>query len=265
MTQDPVSRRIIIGGVLALLPLKAAAQQGGLGDILQNLSGRARAPLPLGAAGNAAPGAAILGAGLSQGEIGLGLKDALKIATRHVVGQVGRRDGYFGDPAIRIPLPGPLEQVAGPLRSFGAGFLLDDLSLRMNRAAEQAAPKALNIFTGAVSAMTFDDAREILTGPQDAATQYFRRTTSAPLTREFRPIVGSALNGAGAVKAYQAVERRASARLPMLGALTGGFDLTDFAVGKALDGLFHYIGVQERDIRTNPAARTTDLLRKVFG
>jgi hypothetical protein len=256
MARNLVSRRIIMGGALALLPAKASAQ-GGFGGILHGLFGGAQTSSPSGSAAS--------GAGLNQANIGLGLKDALKVATRVVVGQVGRRDGYFGDPAIRIPLPGPLERVAGPLRNFGVGSLLDDLDLRMNRAAEQAAPKALNIFTGAITAMSFDDARGILTGPDDAATQYFRRTTSAPLTREFQPIVGSALSGAGAVKAYQAVESRATQRMPMLGVLSGNFNLTDFVVSKALDGLFHYIAVQEKDIRTNPAARTTDLLRNVFG
>lgn len=255
MTHNPRSRRFFLGGALALLPAAAAAQgqlPAGANDFLRALTSQ----------GGVRP-AAGGGAGLSQADIGLGLKDALKVATRKVVGQVGRADGYFGDPAIRIPLPGPLERVAQPLRSFGAGFLLDDLSLRMNRAAETAAPRALDIFVDAATRMTFDDARGILTGPQDSATQYFRRTTAAPLTREFRPIVGSALSGAGAMKAWQAVQGRV-AQMPMLGQMAGGFDLTDFTVGRALDGLFHYIGVEERAIRTNPAARTTDLLRRVF-
>lgn len=250
MANNLHSRRMVLGGALALMPATAMAQ-GAFGDFLKNLSNRPAAQ-------------SVGGAALSQGDIGLGLKDALKVATRHVVGQVGRTDGYFGDAAIRIPLPGPLERVAGPMRNFGAGFLLDDLSLRMNRAAEQAAPKALDIFVDAVSAMSFNDARAILTGPDDAATQYFRRTTSAPLTTEFRPIVNSALSGAGAMRAWSAVQNR-TARMPLLAGVTNGFSLTDFTVGKALDGLFYYIAVQEKDIRTNPAARTTDMLRKVFG
>jgi len=252
MTQNPQSRRLFIGGALALLPVAASAQTAN--DFLRALTSKGAAQPATGAG---------LGAGLSQGDIGLGLKDALKVATRKVVGQVGRTDGYFGDPAIRIPLPGPLERIAGPMRNFGAGFLLDDLSLRMNRAAETAAPKALNIFVDAATSMSFDDARGILTGPQDSATQYFKRTTSPLLTREFRPIVSSALSGAGAMKAWQSVQGRV-AQTPLLGQLTGGFDLTDFTVGRALDGLFYYVASEERAIRTNPAARTTDLLRKIF-
>ena len=100
----------------------------------------------------------------------------MKVASRHVIGQVGKPDGFFRDPEIRIPLPGPLEEIAQPLRTVGASGMLDDLVLRMNRGVEQAAPKALNIFVDAASSMSFDDARGILTGPQDSVTQYFRRT-----------------------------------------------------------------------------------------
>ncbi len=252
MTHNPQSRRFFIGGSLALVPMAASAQTAN--DFLRALTSQ----------GAARPGATGSGASLSQADIGLGLKDALKVATRKVVGQVGRADGYLGDAAIRIPLPGPLERIAGPMRNFGAGFLLDDLSTRMNRAADQAAPRALNIFVNAVTSMSFDDARGILTGAQDSATQYFRRTTSGALTSEFRPVVSSALSGAGALKAWQAVQGRITQN-PLLGQLAGGFDLTDFTVGKALDGLFYYVASEEKAIRTNPAARSTDLIRKIFG
>lgn len=133
----------------------------------------------------------------------------------------------------------------------------------MNRSAEQAAPKALDIFVNAAQAMSFEDARTILTGPQDSATQYFRRTTADSLTASFRPIMAGALSGTGAVKALTAVQARA-AGIPLLGQMAGGFNLIDFTVGKALDGLFHYLAVEEAAIRTNPVARTTDLLKKVF-
>jgi len=112
--------------------------------------------------------------------------------------------------------------------------------------------------------MPFDDARSILTGPQDAATQYFRRTTSDSLTTAFRPIVDSALSGAGAILAFNAVKARIKT-IPFIGQSVVDFSLTDFTVGKALDGLFHYLAVEEQAIRTNPVARTTDLLKRVFG
>jgi hypothetical protein len=204
------------------------------------------------------------GAGLSQGEIGSGLKDALKVASQRVVGRVGKADGYNSDPSIRIPLPGPLQQIQGPLKAMGAGGMLDDLQVKMNRAAEQAAPKALGIFTDAVSKMTIDDAQGILHGPNDAATQFFKRTTSGSLTSSFRPIVDNALSSVGAVGVFQSVQAKAAA-IPMAGQEVQGFNLTDFTVSKALDGLFHYLAQEEAAIRANPAARTTDLLKKVFG
>ncbi len=248
-----LTRRAILSVILASLPLAARAQ-GSLFDQGKSL---------LGGAGGNAPGAKAGASGLSDGDIGGGLKEALKIASQHVTGQLGKSDGYFKDPAIRIPLPGVLQQIEGPLKSAGAGAMLDDLHLKMNRAAEQAAPKALNIFTDAVSKMSIADARGILNGPKDAATQYFRRTTSDSLSASFKPIVESSLSSVGAVSAFNGVQSTASA-LPFVGGSVKGFDLSDFTVGKALDGLFHYMAVEENAIRTNPAARTTDLLKKVF-
>ena len=181
MAQHGPSRRALLTALLAALPGGAAAQ----GSLLNE--GRGLLNAAPGAGNNG--GGSGPGAGLSQGEIGSGLKDALKVASQRVVGRVGKPDGYNGDPAIRIPLPDPLQKIEGPLKSVGAGGMLADLQTRMNRAAEQAAPKALNIFTGAVTKMSITDARSILDGPQDAATQYFKRTTTASLTTSFRPIV----------------------------------------------------------------------------
>ena len=143
--------------------------------------------------------------------------------------------------------------------------MLDDLQLKMNRAAEQAAPKALNIFVDAASKMSITDARAILSGPQDAATQYFKRTTTDSLTKSFRPIVDGTLSQVGAVKAFNGVKSQASSLPFGAGQEASSFNLTDFTVGKALDGLFHYLASEEAAIRSNPAARTTDLLKKVFG
>ncbi|HXQ51834.1 MAG TPA: DUF4197 domain-containing protein [Stellaceae bacterium] len=257
MSTNRVSRRGLIGAVLAMMPLAASAQ----GSLLEQGEGLLN-KVP-GGAGAKSSGAGA-GAGLSQGDIGAGLKDALKVASQRVVGRVGKTDGYNGDPSIRIPLPEPLTKIEGPLKTVGASGMLDDLQVRMNRAAEQAAPKALNIFENAVASMSISDARGILSGPQDAATQYFKRTTSASLTSSFRPIVDSALSNVGAVSTFKSVQAKAG-DIPFAGQEVQGFNLTDFTVGKALDGLFHYMGVEEAAIRTNPAARTTDLLKKVFG
>lgn len=257
MQDNWLTRRILLTSLLGVLPFGAAAQNSLLNEgrgLLNQIPGGTGAP-------QKGPGA---GASLSQGDIGAGLKDALKVASQRVVARVGKTDGYNGDPAIRIPLPGPLQKIEGPMKAVGASGMLDDLQLKMNRAAEQAAPKALNIFTDAASKMTITDARAILDGPQDAATQYFKRTTSGQLTTAFRPIVDQSLSGVGAVSTFKSVQAKA-AGIPLAGQEVQGFNLTDFTVGKALDGLFHYLGVEEAAIRTNPAARTTDLLKKVFG
>ena len=250
-----LSRRAALAILLGSLPFAAHAQ-GSLLDQGKGLLG--------GALGTGSGGTASGAAGLSQSEIGGGLKEALSVASRRVVGQLGKSDGYFADPAIRIPLPGPLQQVAGLMKSAGAGGLLDDLMLKMNRAAEQAAPKALDIFTGAISKMSITDARGILSGPKDSATQYFRRTTSGDLTTAFRPVIDKSLSSVGAVGVFKSVQSQAAA-VPLAGGAVQGFDLTNYTVGKGLDGLFHYLASEEGAIRSNPAARTTDLLKKVFG
>lgn len=252
MVQRIVSRRGILSAAAAFLPVAALAQ----GQLLE----QGKSLL------NQLPGQQGQGKGssLSEGEIGSGLKEALKVATQRVVGRVGKTDGYNGDPAIRIPLPGPLQTIQGPLKSMGAGGMVDDLQLKMNRGAEQAAPKALDIFSDALSKMSIDDARGILGGPSDAATQYFKRTTTPQLTTAFRPVIDNALSGTGAVGVFNAVKDKASS-IPFAGSEIQGFDLTEFTVGKALDGLFHYLASEEASIRSNPAARTTDLLKKVFG
>lgn len=236
-------RRLALGSAFALLP-SAAFAQAKLLEQGKNFLGGA-------------------GKSLSADEIGGGLKDALRVGAKTVVGRVGKTDGYNADPAIRIPLPGPLQKVEGALKAVGAGGMLTDLQTKMNRGAEQAAPKALDIFVDAIGKMSISDAQGILSGPQDAATQYFRRTTSDSLTSAFKPVVDSSLSGVGAVDAFKSVQSKA-AGIPMAGKSVANFNLSDFTVGKALDGLFHYLGKEEAAIRSNPAARTTDLLKKVF-
>ena len=214
------------------------------------------------------------GAGLTNQQADSGLREALRTATQRTVSRVGKTDGYMKDPSIHIPLPGFLASAKQNLGKVGAAGPLDDLELRMNRAAEQAAPKAVDIFSKAISSMSVSDAKGIVSGPNDAATQYFKRTTTGPLTEAFKPIVERSLADAGATKAYENAVHSvsASSSLGGLGGALGGhtgapgnFNLTDYAVGKSLDGLFHYIAQEEAAIRTNPAARSTELLKQVFG
>jgi len=206
------------------------------------------------------------GAGLSIGEIGSGLKDALKVASDRVTARLGAPDGFNGDPAVHIPLPNTLRTARQGLQMVGQSALLDDLELRLNRAAEAAIPAAKKIFLDALSRMSIDDAKAILNGPPDAATQYFKRVMSPDLKTAMRPVVDQTVSQSGAVKAYQGVVT-AAAGLPLVGqAAQGGPGmLTDHVLDFALQGIFKYLGQEEAAIRSDPAKQSTALLRKVFG
>ncbi len=139
--------------------------------------------------GKSGSGGSSSASGLSNQQADSGLREALRVATQRTVGRVGKQDGYLKDPAIKIPLPGYLGSARDMMAKAGMSGMLDDLELRMNRAAEAAAPKAADIFGKAISSMSVSDAKGIVTGPNDAATQYFKRTTTKPLTAAFRPIM----------------------------------------------------------------------------
>lgn len=198
---------------------------------------------------------------LTQGEMGDGLKEALRVGTEAVVSRLGKTDGFNTDKAIHIPLPGQLATVQKALKAAGYSSLVDDLELKLNRAAEQATPKAKALFVDAIAAMTIKDAAKILNGPDDAATQYFRKAMGPGLAKEMKPVVDATLAEAGAVQAYDAVMGQYKA-LPFMPDAKA--DLTQYVVDKGLDGIFHYVAKEEAAIRNNPAARTTDLLKKVF-
>ncbi len=198
---------------------------------------------------------------LTNGEIGLGLRDALRVGTERVVGNLGTQDGFNLDPKIHIPLPGTLARVDSALSTIGMSSLTDDLELRLNRAAEAATPKAKELFITAISEMSIDDAKNILTGPQDAATQYLRKTMGPGLGKEMQPLVSKALTDAGAIKAYDRTMGQYQA-IPFMPDVKA--NLNDYVVNKAMDGIFYYVGQEEAAIRTNPAKRTTDILKKVF-
>lgn len=199
--------------------------------------------------------------GLSDDKIIAGLKQALQVSTSKAVAATGRPDGFLKNEAIKIFLPPKLETVGRGMRMLGMGAKVDELEVGMNRAAEQATPLAKQIFLAALKKMTFDDARHILTGSDTAATEYFRRTSSADLTTAFSPIVERSMERVGVVQQYDQVLKSA----PGGSALAGQFDLNKYVVGKTLDGLFHMLGEEEKSIRKNPAARTTALLKEVFG
>lgn len=199
---------------------------------------------------------------LAESEIAAGLREALSVAADRVVAQLGAADGYLADPEIHIPLPGSLGRVDRALDKAGLGTLTDELEIRLNRAAEAAAPRAKALFVDSIRAMTLDDARAILSGPDDAATQYLRRTAGTGLADEMRPVIASSLADVGALESYDATIA-AWKNLPFVPDVRA--DLESWTLDKAMDGLFHHIAIEEAAIRNNPAKRTTDLLKTVFG
>lgn len=200
--------------------------------------------------------------GLTESEIVSGLKEALRIGTETVVSQLGRFDGFNADPAIHIPLPDSLNQVQSALSAIGLSSMMDDLELKLNRAAEAATPPAKKLFWEAISAMTLADVQGIYNGPDDSATRYFQDKMSGPLAVEMRPIVDDALNQVGAIQSYDAVMGQ-YARLPFVPDVKA--DLITYVVDKGMEGIFHYVAKEEAAIRNDPMKRTTDILQKVFG
>ena len=198
---------------------------------------------------------------LTESEINSGLKEALHKSTKLVVEQLGTVGGFNADPDIHIPLPNSMSRVQTALDTIGMSDTLDDLEMRLNRAAEIATPKASDLFFNAISDMSLDDARGILEGPDDAATRYFKKKMTPDFVKEFTPIVDESLSESGAIKAYdQAISEYKS--IPLVPDVKT--DLSTYVVEEAMDGIFHYLAVEETKIRNDPAARTTDLLKKVF-
>ncbi len=201
-------------------------------------------------------------AALSSEEIGRGLKEALQVGTENVVARLGTTGGFELDPEIHIPLPGQLDGARKLLAGVGMDSTLTDLEARLNRAAEIATPKAKALFLDAIQDMTLDDVMGIYNGPDDAATQYFRGKMSDTLVSEMVPVVDESLGEAGAVQVYDSVMDQYH-QLPFVPEIDA--DLTDYVVDKGVDGIFYYLAKEEAAIRENPAKRTTELLKQVFG
>lgn len=201
-------------------------------------------------------------AGLSDAQIGEGLREALRVGTESVVAQLGAADGFNADPAAHIPLPASMGTVRDALSKVGMSSVLDDLELKMNRAAEEATPKAKAIFGEAIRELTLEDVQGIYQGPDDAATQYFKGKTSGSLRDAMRPIVENSLAEVGAMAAYdQAMSSYEN--IPFAPDVKA--NLTDHVLDGGLDGIFHYLAKEEAAIRQNPAERTTEILKNVFG
>jgi len=208
-----------------------------------------------------------LATALSSDEIAAGLKEALGKGVERAVGTLGKQDGFLKDAAVMIPTPEPLQKVEKTLRALGQDKLVDDFVTTMNRAAEQAVPEAAAVLGSSVKQITLADAKNILTSTNNAATAYFRRTSETNLYERFLPIVRKATAQTGVTGAYKAMTQKASfggfSAMSVLGRNTP--DIDGYVTRKTMDGLFLKIGDEEKRIRENPVARTSEILQKVFG
>jgi len=207
-------------------------------------------------------GGALSKGGPDDSQIVAGLKEALTVGTDNAVSLVSVTDGYFANQAIKILMPDKIQKVADVLGKVGYQKQVDEFVLSMNRAAEMAAPQAKSIFVESIREMTFEDAKKILNGGDTAATDFFKARTSDRLYEAFKPIISSSMNDVGATRKYKEMMGQYTA-LPFTSAES--VDLDHHVTNKSLDGLFYMVGEEEKKIRTDPAARVTDLLKTVFG
>lgn len=244
-----MKRRHVLAVILFLVlpPLAMSARAGLLDDLKQGLGYSDTA-----------------GKSLDNPTIVRGLKEALSIGTTRAVKSVSQRDGYFGNSMIKILVPERIRTATDLLGKFGFQPQVDDFVLSMNRAAEKAAPMAADYFVGALKEMSFDDARNILQGGNTAATEYFKAKTGTRIHNAFKPVVQTSMQDVGVAHSYQQMLGQLKA-VPFGAAAVGSLDLDEYVTTKAVDGLFVMLGEEEKKIRTDPAARATELLRKVFG
>jgi hypothetical protein len=200
--------------------------------------------------------------GLDQNTIISGLKEALSVGTEKAVQKVSSLDGYLGNQAIKILMPEKIQTVADVLEKFGQYEIVDEFITSMNRAAEKAEPLAVAHFSSAIKEMSFEDAKSILDGGDTAATDYFKAKTMDNLYSEFKPIIATSMNEVGVTSLYKEMMGKYSA-IPFANEVTP--DLDHHVTQKSLEGLFYMVAEEEKKIRTDPAARVTDLLKKVFG
>jgi len=199
---------------------------------------------------------------ISESEIVEGLKQALEIGTGKAVDLVSNAGGYYNNPEIKIPLPGAVQQAEKLLRGAGFGSKVDAFELSMNKAAERAAPEAKSIFWDAIKKMKIDDAKKILNGGDDEATLFFKDKTYGRLQEIFEPIVKESMGEVGVTRTYQDLNAKVE-KIPFTDSLN--VDLDQYVTDGALNGLFQMLAAEEKKIRSDPAARVTDLLKKVFG
>jgi hypothetical protein len=242
-------RSMVSGALVCFVLFSGGMGWAGWQDFMQKVAGTPVRTTPSGS--------------LPEAEIAAGLRQALDQGIRTAVSSLGRQGGFLDNPRVRIPMPEQFQSVEKVVRAVGRGDLADEFVLSMNRAAEQAVPATLEILSRAVSQMTLSDARTILGGPPDAATRFFERTSRTELVERIRPIISQATDSVGVTASSKRLLRSASPVSSVLGGQPA-VDIDGYVTDKTLDGLFLLMADEERRIRENPAARTTDLLRKVF-
>lgn len=248
---------------LAVVLLAVVAPvHGGFNDLFKSAEGMLK--------GTASSPATGVGSGLSNAQIDAGLKEALSVGAERAVALLGADGGFLNDQSVRIPLPGMLDTAAQGLRAAGQGQYVDAFETTVNRAAERAIPQTLEIVKQTVRDMSLQDVRGILAGGDDAATQFLRERAGGAMHAAVLPIVSEATDKAGATAAYKSLQSQAGGLLGGLGSFGGlvktdTLDLDDYVADKTLDGLFMKLAIEEKQIRQNPVARSTELLKTVFG
>lgn len=237
------NRSCIAFFLLLLLSAATISYAGFFEDILKGISGGDKAEM-------------------DKGTIISGLKEALSIGTENAIKNVSKVDGYFGNQMIKILMPEEIQDVADVLGKVGFQKQVDDFVLSMNKAAEKAAPEATGFFVDAIKEMSFEDAGKILNGGDTAATEYFKEKTSSKIYDAFRPVISSSMGKVGVTRSYTDLINKYES-IPFV--KKESLDLDRYVTDKALEGLFYMVGEEEKKIRTDPAARVTDLLKSVFG
>lgn len=270
--------RCVLGMALGGLALSLSAAGSGQFENLLNKAKKAAQGVATQAPSTSASASA--SGSLPSSDIASGIKEALAKGTTDAINSLGRNGGFSNNPLVRIALPGKLEQAGKLARKVGMGAQVDAFDLSLNQAAEKAVPQVADIFGDTIRKMSVEDARGILTGGDHAATDYFRRVAGDALTARIHPIVASATDSVGVTQKYKAFTASSGGGSGVMAGLggvlgklgagksaSGGspLDLDNYVTSKTLDGLFAVIGQQEQSIRQNPLARSTDLLKKVFG
>jgi hypothetical protein len=198
----------------------------------------------------------------TEAEVDAGLREALTVGITNAVLKTSKKDGFYGNNLIKIPLPPEVKNIESTVRKFGGNQLMDDFEISLNRAAEEASAKAVDVFAHSISQMTINDVVAIWKGPEDAATQYLKRTSSTKLEAEFKPIAKNAIEKVHVTQYWDDIANIYN-KIPLVTPVNP--DLDNYVTHEAIEGLFKMVAIEERKIREDPAARVTDLLVKVFG